>query len=157
VSTHLCKYITRNQRAEGAFRTDHTGIFGSQRDAPRQRVKITIAGGQAANQNGAPTPTTLLPGSCLGLISASGKVVLVNSANTDGSQTLAGVLRDYVETANGDVAAVMYLTGSFLSDRLLFGGSDTVNKHFSQWTGKAIAVGSLYCEASNPYPGSTWS
>jgi hypothetical protein len=90
-------------------------------------------------------------------ISASGKAVLVNSSATDGSQTLAGVLRDCVETANGDVVAVMYLTGSFLSDKLLFGGSDTVNTHFSQWTGKAIAVAGLCCEASNPYPGSTWS
>jgi len=81
----------------------------------------------------------------------------VNSASTDGSQTLAGVLRDCVETANGDVVAVMFLTGSFLADKLLFGGSDTVNSHFSLWTGKAIAVQGLYCEASNAYPGSTRS
>jgi len=94
---------------------DSNGIFGSQRDAPRQLARITIAGGQVANQIGAPTPTTLLPGSCLGLISASGKAALVNSAATDGSQTLAGVLRDSVETANGDVVAVMFLSGSLLS------------------------------------------
>jgi hypothetical protein len=136
---------------------DFQDIFGTQRDGPRQLARITIAGNQAANQIGTPTPTTLLPGSCLGLISASGKAVLVNSANTDGSQTLVGVLRDCVETANGDVAATVYLSGSFLADKLLFGGVDTVSTHFSNWTGKAIAVGSLYCEASNPYPGSTWS
>jgi hypothetical protein len=136
---------------------DSNGIFGTQRDAPRQLARITIAGGQVANQAGAPTTTTLLPGSCLGLISASGKAVLVNSANTDGSQMLVGVLRDCVETANGDVAANVYLSGSFLSDKLKFGGSDTVSKHFSQGTGKAIAVQGMYCEASNPYPVSTWS
>jgi len=51
----------------------------------------------------------------------------------------------------------MFLTGTFLADKLLFGGSDTVNSHFSLWTGKAIAVQGLYCEASNAYPGSTWS
>jgi Bacteriophage lambda head decoration protein D len=99
---------------------DHTGIFGTQRDFPRQRIRITIAGNQVANQAGAPTATTLLPGTCLGIITATGKALLVNSANTDGSQTLAGVLRDSVETAAGDVVgAVMYLTGSFLANRLL--------------------------------------
>jgi hypothetical protein len=136
---------------------DSNGILGSQRDAPRQRVKITIAGNQAANQIGAPTLTTLLRGSALGIVTATGKGVLVNSANTDGSQTLVGILESDVETANGDVSAIVFLTGSFLSDRLLFGGSDTVSKHFSQATGKAIAVQGMYCEASNPYPGSTWS
>jgi hypothetical protein len=136
---------------------DHVGILGSQRDCPRQLVRITVQGNQVANQVGATTPTTLLSGSCLGIITATGKAVLVNSAATDGSQVLAGILRDPVETAAGDVAAVMYLTGSFLADRLLFGGSDAVNNHFSLWTGKAIAVAGLYCEASNPYPGSTWS
>lgn len=53
--------------------------------------------------------------------------MLVNSSATDGSQTLAGILESDVETANGDVAAVMFLTGSFLADNLLFGGSDTVD------------------------------
>lgn len=135
---------------------DFPNIFGSQRDCPRQRIKVAIAGNQAANQANAPTATMLLRGSCLGIVTATGKAVLVNSAAADGSQTIAGVLRDCVETANGDVAAVMYLTGSFLSDKLLFGGSDTVNAHFSRWTGKAIAVQGMYCEPSNPYPNSTW-
>jgi hypothetical protein len=70
---------------------------------------------------------------------------------------LVGILESDVETANSDVVAVAYITGNFLADKLLFGGSDTVNAHFSQWTGKAIAVEGLYCEASNAYPSSTWS
>jgi Bacteriophage lambda head decoration protein D len=136
---------------------DHTGIFGTQRDFPRQRVRITVQGNQVANQANAPTTTTLLPGSCLGIVSATGKAVLVNSSATDGSQTLAGVLRDSVETGNGDVSAVMYLTGSFLADKLLFGGTDTVNKHFSPATGRALVAEGLYAEPSQGYPASTWS
>ena len=108
-------------------------IFGSQMDAPRQKVRLTLGGGQIAGQPGAPTPTTLLLGSCLGIASASGKAVLVNSAATDGSQTLAAVLAHDTETGNGDVIAVAYLTGSFLASRLLFGGTDTVATHFSRF------------------------
>jgi hypothetical protein len=94
---------------------DSNGILGSQRDAPRQRVKVTIAGNQSASQSGAPTLTTLLRGSALGIVTATGKAVLVNSAHTDGSQTLVGILESDVETANGDVSANVYLSGSFLS------------------------------------------
>jgi hypothetical protein len=62
-----------------------------------------------------------------------------------------------VETANGDVVAVMFLTGSFLADRLLFGGADAVNNHFSRWTGKALAAQGMYAEPSQSYPSSAWN
>jgi hypothetical protein len=66
-----------------------SNILGSQLEAPRQKVRLTIAGNQTANQPGAPTPTTVLLGSCLGIITATGKAVLLNSANVDGSDILA--------------------------------------------------------------------
>jgi Bacteriophage lambda head decoration protein D len=135
---------------------DHVGILGTQRDAPRQLVRVTVQGNQVANQSGAATPTTILAGSCIGIVSATGKALLVNSSNTDGSQTLAGVLEHSVETAAGDVSATVYLTGSFLADKLLFGGVDTVSKHFNQFTGKALAA-DLYAEPSSSYPGASWS
>jgi hypothetical protein len=71
----------------GAPYGDHVGIFGSQRDAPRQRVKITIAGGQVANQNGAPTTTALLPGSCIGIITAT--VSMRRNPNGDEEEVLS--------------------------------------------------------------------
>jgi hypothetical protein len=55
-------------------------IFGPQRDCPRQLKTVTIAGNQQANQANAPTATTPLRGSCLGLISPSGIASVVGSS-----------------------------------------------------------------------------
>jgi hypothetical protein len=96
-------------------------------------------------------------GSCLGIITATGKAVLVNSAAADGSQQFAAVLARDTETASGDQVVIAYITGSFLADKLLFGGSDSVDTHFSKWTGKALAVESMYAEASQPEADPRWS
>src|SRR5260370_17028982 len=100
-------------------------IFGAQ-DFHRQRVRLTLSGPQTANQPKALTPTQLLMGSCLGIITATGKATLVNSAAADGSQQFAAVLAFDTETASGDTTVVAYLTGSFLSDKLLFGATYTL-------------------------------
>jgi hypothetical protein len=131
-------------------------IFGAQ-DFHRQRVRVTLAGPQTANQAEAPTATTLLMGSCLGIITATGKAVLVNSADTDGSQQLMGILARDTETAFGDQVVIAYITGSFLADKLLFGGTDTLANHFNKWSGKAIAVEAMYAEPSTPEPDSAWN
>lgn len=65
-------------------------------------------------------------GTVLGIITASGNAVAVDSAQTDGSQTPYAVLAEDVLT--GDVATV-YLTGEFNSNKLTFGGTDTVDTH----------------------------
>jgi Bacteriophage lambda head decoration protein D len=122
-----------------------------------ERVRLTLAGNQAVNQSGALTPTTLPMGSCLGLVSATGKAVLLDSTRTDGANVLAAVLARDTETANGDVVVIAYITGSFLASKLLFGGTDTVNTHFSRFTGKAIAAGAIFVEWSTAEPTSGWS
>jgi hypothetical protein len=96
-------------------------------------------------------------GSALGIVTATGKAVLVNSQATDGSQTLAAVLDLDTETASGDQVVVAYITGSFLASKLLFGGSDTVANHFQRFTGRALAVPAIFCEWSTPEPDSAWS
>jgi hypothetical protein len=96
-------------------------------------------------------------GSALGIVASTGKAILVNSAATDGSQTLAAILARDTEIASGDQVVIAYITGSFLKDRLLFGGSDTADTHFSRWTGKALAVEAMYAEPSTPEPDSAWN
>jgi len=131
-------------------------ILGTQ-DLHRQRIRLTVQGNQTASQTGACSPTTLLRGSALGLISASGKAILLNSQATDGSQTLVAILAHDLETSGGDQIALAYVTGSFLADRLLFGGSDVVASHFNRFTGRGIAAPSIFAEPSTSYPDSPWS
>ncbi|OIB04819.1 hypothetical protein AK95_14475 [Paenibacillus sp. LC231] len=58
------------------------------------------------------------------------QVVPVNSTLTNGGQNPAGILvDDVVDTTNGDVRAVMYVTGIFNRDALIFGGNDTIADH----------------------------
>lgn len=68
-------------------------------------------------------------GTVLGIISASGLAVPVNSANTDGSQSADCILADDVDTTAADVVAVAYAAGSFNRKALIFGGTDTANPH----------------------------
>lgn len=75
----------------------------------------------------------------------------MNSRATDGSQTLVAVLQDDIDTASGDSLAVVYITGSFLASKLLFGGTDTLATHFSPWTGRSIAVPAIFAEPSTQY------
>jgi hypothetical protein len=68
-------------------------------------------------------------GTVLGIITADGKAVKVNSANTDGSQKPYGILADTVDATTEDRPAVVYLTGEFNGAALKFGGTDTVATH----------------------------
>jgi hypothetical protein len=71
----------------------------------------------------------LARGTVLGQITASGKLKLVNSANTDGSKTPYAVLAEDADASSADAAAPLYLTGEFNENHLVFGGSDTVDTH----------------------------
>ncbi len=79
---------------------------------------MTIASGQALDR-----------GAVLGRVSASGEGVLVDSANSDGSEEPYAVLAEAVDTSGGAKAAVVYLTGELDEARLAFGGSDTADTH----------------------------
>lgn len=69
-------------------------------------------------------------GSVLGKVTASGKLVLVNSAGTDdGRRTPYAVLLEDVDATSADKAAPVALAGHFNSAALIFGGSDTIATH----------------------------
>jgi hypothetical protein len=78
-----------------------------------------IAGGQSV----------LKRGTALGMVTATGKLALLNSANTDGSQTIYGILGADTDTTNGDVSTFVYLTGEFNQANVIFGGTDTYQTH----------------------------
>jgi hypothetical protein len=73
-------------------------------------------------------------GTVLGLITASGLAVPVDSAAVDGSQTADSILTDAVDTgddgATEDVVTVAYKSGGpFKRQALIFGGDDTAADH----------------------------
>ncbi|HOV79372.1 MAG TPA: head decoration protein [Bacillota bacterium] len=68
-------------------------------------------------------------GTVLGIITASGLAVPVNSANSDGSQNADCILADDVDTTGGNVVAETYRSGHFNRKALIFGGDDTAADH----------------------------
>ena len=77
--------------------------------------KVTVLTGQ-----------TLTAGSVVGLVTASGKAKLLDSASADGSEAFYGVLMDDVDASAADVEAMVYIKAHVRSDRLTLGGSTTV-------------------------------
>lgn len=91
-----------------------------------------LAGGQANTTTG---PVTLKSGAAyaagtvVGIITATGKAVAVDSTAADGSQVPYGVLTEARDATAEEKAAVVYLTGEFNERKLIFGGTDTVATH----------------------------
>ena len=67
-------------------------------------------------------------GTVLGLITASGKYTVANTANEDGSQVGSAILADDVDATSADVNAEIYISGMFNREKLIFGGEDTYDK-----------------------------
>jgi hypothetical protein len=59
----------------------------------------------------------------------SGKAVIVNSANIDGSGAPEGVMLENVDASSGDLDGIYAITGEYNEDALVFGGSDTKETH----------------------------
>jgi hypothetical protein len=72
---------------------------------------------------------SLVAGSVLGRITASGKYKLCNSVAVDGSQVPRCVLAEAAAAAAVDVSASVYLSGDYDQNQLVFGGADTVATH----------------------------
>lgn len=68
-------------------------------------------------------------GTVLGVITATGEAVAVDSTKTDGSQIPYAVLTQDTDATAVDVLAPVYLTGEFNGDALVFGGTDTKTTH----------------------------
>jgi Bacteriophage lambda head decoration protein D len=68
----------------------------------------------------------------LGIVTASGKLKVLNSLSTDGSQTLAAVLNKTIDTTSGDVVAPIVIGQSgYPKGSLKYGGTDTDVTHFN--------------------------
>lgn len=68
-------------------------------------------------------------GTVLGIITASGLAVPVDSSKSDGSQTANCILVNDVDTTGGDVVTEAYVSGHFNRKALIFGGTDTAAQH----------------------------
>jgi len=88
-------------------------------DVPQQVKAVTLKSGQGV----------LKRGTVLGVITAGGLAVKVNSANTDGSETADCILINDVDTTAENVVAEAYISGQFNRKALIFGGLDTAAKH----------------------------
>jgi hypothetical protein len=99
--------------------TTYDRLFGTMPGVDVQVKSVTVAADQGV----------LKRGTVLGIVTATGKAVVVNSANNDGSQTADCILTDDVDTTGGDVVATAYSAGTFNRSALIFGGTDTADKH----------------------------
>lgn len=71
----------------------------------------------------------LTRGTVLGLVTASGKLNIVDSTALDGTKDVYAVLAEDVDATSADKKCGVYLTGEFNIDKLIFGGSDTATTH----------------------------
>lgn len=71
----------------------------------------------------------LVRGTLLGKITATGKYIKCDSAAVDGSQAPLAILAEDADATGGDVQAVIYLSGAFNQDAVVFGGADTAATH----------------------------
>lgn len=82
----------------------------------------------------------LARGTVLGKITASGKYKLVNSANTDGSQTADVILTETIDATSADITTSGYVQGEFDQNALTFGGTDTADTHRATLRSKGIIL-----------------
>lgn len=94
-------------------------IFAASQVQPVVATAATVLSGEGV----------LARGSVMGRVSASGKLKLVDSTENDGSEKPYGILADSVDATSADATGVIFLTGEFNSDALIFGGTDTAADH----------------------------
>lgn len=80
----------------------------------------------------------LVRGTVLGIETATGEAILVDSAATDGSQEADCILADTIDTTNESVTYVAYASGRFNRKALVVGGADDVEKHEGRLRGLGI-------------------
>lgn len=85
---------------------------------PRVMESVTLLSGESRKR-----------GTLLGKVTASEKLKLCNSANTDGSQTPYGILAEDCDASSADKVTSCFLSGEFNSNAMTFGGTDTAATH----------------------------
>lgn len=95
-------------------------------------VEMTIITGQG----------TLSKGSVLGVITASGKLKLVDDDNSDGSEDPKYVLLKEVDTSSSDVTAQREIlaAGIVNANQLVFGGDDEIGDHHTALKNNGIVA-----------------
>jgi hypothetical protein len=111
--------MSDNLYTKQADSVSYDNLFGAMPGVDVQIKSVTVAAGQGV----------LKRGTVVGIVTATGKAVIVNSANADGSQTADSILTDDVDTTAGDVVTTAYAAGTFNRKALIFGGTDTADKH----------------------------
>jgi head decoration protein D len=95
--------------------------FGTTGVAFSNQIGFTITAGGVACVPGDNFTVTVAAG--------SGKLTLVNSTATDGSDVPVGVLPQPTDATAGDFPATYFVTGIFSEAVLTFGGTDTITTH----------------------------
>jgi len=72
---------------------------------------------------------TLVRGTLLGKVTATGKFLKCVSTAIDGSQNPHSILSEDCDASGGDQSAVTYLSGAFNQNAITFGGADTAATH----------------------------
>ncbi|WP_110933819.1 head decoration protein [Paenibacillus bouchesdurhonensis] len=90
---------------------------------PTDIKAVTLKAGQGVLQRG----------TVVGIITDDDLAVIVDSTKDDGSQLADSILTDTIDTggagATDDIVTTAYSSGSFNRQALIFGGSDTADKH----------------------------
>ena len=73
--------------------------------------------------------TPLKRGTVVGIVTATGYALPADSTKADGTQVADCILAQDVDASAGDVFAVAYAKGQFNRKALIFGGTDTADKH----------------------------
>jgi hypothetical protein len=94
-------------------------FVGDQHTEEIQVKSVNLQGGQGV----------LKRGTVVGIITASGLAVKVDSSKADGSQLADSILTDDVDTTAGNTVTTAYASGTFNRNALIFGGTDTADKH----------------------------
>ncbi|WP_214889704.1 head decoration protein [Exiguobacterium sp. s142] len=68
-------------------------------------------------------------GTVLGIVTATGEAVAVDSTKADGSEKADCILADTIDTTDGAVTYVAYASGRFNRKALILGGTDTAEDH----------------------------
>lgn len=96
----------------------HVELFVSGSGFPVVTDSVTVASGNK-----------LTRGTVLGVVTASGKAVAVDSTKNTGEEAPYAILASDTDATSADVVAPVYLTGEVNSAVLTFGGTDTADTH----------------------------
>ena len=97
---------------QGEFKPDNL-IAG---DFPQVSRIVTVTG-----------DTSLMPGTVLGRISTDARYQLSETTKEDGSEIPDGILAEVAELSQGDVEALVYLSGEFNESALILGAGHTLD------------------------------